>query len=196
MERRCVYFFSVGAFVISAVALLFVKVEPLEVAWTNTLVAVLALITSVLIAWQIYKTIEIDRAIKRKVDKAKEEIEKATTQKIHLTIARISLRVANIAKENKNKDIMFLEYVEALSAFYSCAPTDPGVNVCFDVLDEIVNNNGDVRQIPSATNSNGSIEVRRTTLSALAVVNDSRKQPIIDYINRVYAEVGAPQTAP
>lgn len=79
-EHKGLWWISVIALILSlaAIALAWVRCEPFTWDWGSFVIGVLAILTAVVIAWQILQSITLERRIKSEVEKAKNELKNAT----------------------------------------------------------------------------------------------------------------------
>lgn len=104
---------SIIAIIVSIAAICFVllRCEPLMADWMSVLVGILSLLTASLIGWQIYRTIELDRTIRR-FDRIVNDRALVVARDINHIITAFEHRLSSsgfIAQhESQEKSIMYL----------------------------------------------------------------------------------------
>ena len=113
MINKVNVFLSAIATIISIAAVCFVllRCEPFEADWMAILVGILSLLTTSLIGWQIYRTIELNRTIRR-FDRIVNDRALVVSHDInHIITAfghRMSSRRPVVQPESQEKSIMYL----------------------------------------------------------------------------------------
>ena len=139
------------------------------------IVAVLTALVTVLIGWQILETISLKKRVRNILMKEVKKIEEIVDKKIALSTGAALYNLSEAMCESNLLNHAFTGYIKALCELYKDNPNSVEVNLCFEKLIKIINENRTkVLQLPDYA--------LKGYVDMLSNVKDERKLIILSFL--------------